>query len=434
MKILVKIPMIAGEEKVLALIDSGAGGNFIHSRVVNQKKLSTTTLVVPLQAYNVDGTPNSNGIISEVFDTEVDFGDHTEEVRFYVSGLGKQDLILGYPWLKMSSPTIDWSIPSVSWPSLSVNSNEVEISPEIDEVEDFVEEELSVEINSKNSTSQILAWKSEEDVEKKKLPKEQLVPSEYHDFLHLFDKKTSERFPKSTVYDHKIELKEGFIPKTTKLYPLTVKEDEVAKRFVEDNLRKGYIRPSESPMTSGFFFVGKKEAGELRPCQDYKYLNDWTIKNRYPLPLVTDLMDKLKDAKYFTKLDVRAGYNNVRIREGDEWKAAFKTKYGSFEPLVMFFGMTNSPATFQHMMDTIFQPYIDMGWLIDYIDDLLIFARTKEELAERTRLVLKKIEENDLYLKPEKAEFCVQQLVYLGIIIEPRKISMDPAKLDRIRQ
>ena len=144
-------------------------------------------------------------------------------------------------------------------------------------------------------------------------------------------------------------------------------------------------------------------------------------------------MDKLKDAKYFTKLDVRAGYNNVQIREGNEWKAAFKTKYGSFEPLVMFFGMTNLLATFQHMMDMIFQPYIDLGWLIDYIDNLLIFACTKEELAEYTRLVLKKIEENDLYLKLEKAEFCIQWLVYLRMIIEPEKISMDPVKLEEIK-
>ena len=135
-------------------------------------------------------------------------------------------------------------------------------------------------------------------------------------------------------------------------------------------------------MTLGFFFVGKKEAGELCPCQDYKYLNDWMIKNCYPLPLITDLIDKLKDTKYFTKLDVRAGYNNVWIREDDEWKAMFKTKYRSFEPLVMLFGITNSLVTFQHIMDTILQPFIDLGWLIDYIDDLLIFACTKKELAE----------------------------------------------------
>ena len=107
-------------------------------------------------------------------------------------------------------------------------------------------------------------------------------------------------------------------------------------------------------MMSGFFFVRKKEAGELLPCQNYKYLNNWMIKNHYLLSLIADLLDKLKDTKYFIKLDVRAGYNNVQIREGDEWKVAFKTKYSSFKPLIMFFRMTNSPATFQHVMDTIF--------------------------------------------------------------------------------
>ena len=106
-------------------------------------------------------------------------------------------------------------------------------------------------------------------------------------------------------------------------------------------------------MASPFFFISKKD-GKLRPCQDYRYLNDWTIKNAYPLPLISELFDKLKDAVWFTKLDIRWGYNNIRIRAGDEWKGAFKTNRRLFEPTVMFFGMCNSPATFQSMMDNIF--------------------------------------------------------------------------------
>jgi hypothetical protein len=105
-------------------------------------------------------------------------------------------------------------------------------------------------------------------------------------------------------------------------------------KFLKDNSDKGYIRPSQSPMATPFFFVKKKD-GKLRPCQDYRYLNDWTIKNAYPLPLISELTDKIKDAKYFTKLDVRWGYNNIRIRDGDQWKAAFKTNRGLFEPTVM---------------------------------------------------------------------------------------------------
>src|SRR5271154_1206394 len=134
-------------------------------------------------------------------------------------------------------------------------------------------------------------------------------------------------------------------------------------------------------MASPFFFVGKKDAG-LRPCQDYCKLNEGTIKNAYPLPLISELTDKLRGARYFTKLDLRSGYNNVRIKDGDQWKAAFKTTRGLFEPTIMFFGLCNSPATFQSMMDEIFRDEINEGWIIIYMDDMFIF--TKELQDNRT--------------------------------------------------
>ena len=137
-------------------------------------------------------------------------------------------------------------------------------------------------------------------------------------------------------------------------------------------------------MASPFFFVTKKD-GKLRPFQDYHYLNDWTIKNAYLLPLISEIMDKLKGAKYFTKFDVCWGYNNVRIRKGDEWKAAFKTNKGLFEPTVMFFGMCNSPATFQVMMDETFTDLIEEGVIIVYMDDILIFAEDKPTLEQTTK-------------------------------------------------
>jgi hypothetical protein len=200
----------------------------------------------------------------------------------------------------------------------------------------------------------------EENSKKQDKTDEQLVLAEYHEYLDIFSEEKAHRFPESRPWDHKIKMKEGFEPKSFK--NLTQAEQLELDKFLKENLEKGYIQPSQSPMASPFFFVSKKD-GKLRPCQDYRYLNDWTVKNSYPLPLILEIMDKLKGAKYFTKLDVRWGYNNVRIRKGDEWKAAFKTNKGLFEPTVMFFGMCNSPATFQAMMD-----------------DILIFADTKEEL------------------------------------------------------
>jgi len=136
-------------------------------------------------------------------------------------------------------------------------------------------------------------------------------------------------------------------------------------------------------MASPVFFIKKKD-GVLRLVQDYRTLNAMTVKNKYPLPLIPELIAKLQGAKYFTKLDVRWGFNNVRMKEGDEWKAAFRTNRGLFEPLVMFFGLTNSPATFQTMMDNIFEELITEGVIIVYLDDILIFTETIEEHQEVT--------------------------------------------------
>ena len=140
-------------------------------------------------------------------------------------------------------------------------------------------------------------------------------------------------------------------------------------------------------MASPFFFVKKKD-GKLQPCQDYQYLNDWTIKNAYPLPLISELMDKIKDAKFFTKLNVQWEYNNVRIKEGDQWKAAFKMNKGLFKPTVMFFWMCNSPATFQAMMDSIFQDLADTCIVIIYMDDIFLFAKDLHTLEANMKKVL----------------------------------------------
>jgi hypothetical protein len=179
--------------------------------------------------------------------------------------------------------------------------------------------------------------------------------------------------------------------------------------------------------------VEKKDAKKLRPCQDYRYLNEFTKPNAYPLPLISDLMIMLKGSKFFTKLDIRWGYNNVRIKEGDEWKAAFITNKGLFELTVMFFGLRNSPATFQAMMDDYFRDMIDEGWIAIYMDDILIHAKTKEDLEKRTKWVLERLKEHDLYLKPEKCKFERTEVEFLGTIISENTIRMDPIKLAGIR-
>ena len=237
------------------------------------------------------------------------------------------------------------------------------------------------------------------------VPLEKLIPLHVHDFLKVFDEKASERFPESKKWDHAIDLDESFTPQNSKTYQLSPEEDRELEKFLNENLRKGYIRPSKSPQTSPFFFVPKPDATGLRPCQDYRNLNSHTIKNNYPLPLISELIDKLRGSKIFTKLDLRWGYNNLRIKEGDEWKAAFKTNRGSFEPTVMFFGLTNSPASFQTMMNEILKDLIDEGHVVVYMDDILIFTEDLESHHRITKEVLRLLEANDLFLKPQKCSF-----------------------------
>ena len=149
-------------------------------------------------------------------------------------------------------------------------------------------------------------------------------------------------------------------------------------KFIKEHLRSGRICPSKSPIASPFFFVKKKD-GSLCPVQDYRKLNDIMIKNRYPLPLISEVVHKLRGAWVFTKLDMRWGYNNIHIWEGDEWKAAFTTNRGLFKPLIMFFGLTNLPATFQTIMNALFHDLISRGVVIVYMDDILIFTKTLHE-------------------------------------------------------
>src|SRR6202789_1296150 len=159
------------------------------------------------------------------------------------------------------------------------------------------------------------------------------------------------------------------------LSPVEQKELDI---FLRENLDSGRIRPSKSPVASPVFFVKKKD-GTLRLVQDYRALNASTVKNKSPLPLISELIEKLRGAHYFTKLDVRWGFNNLRMKEGDEWKPAFRTNRGLFEPLVMFFGLTNSPATFQTMMNDIFHDLIAEGVVCVYLDGILIFTETVEQ-------------------------------------------------------
>jgi len=209
--------------------------------------------------------------------------------------------------------------------------------------------------------------------------------------------------PVQKAWDHAIELKERFIPKKEKVYSLSREEREEVQAFIEDQLQKGYIRPSKSPQMSPVYFVAKKDS-KRRMIQDYRHVNQWTVKNGYLLPLIVDILDEVGKRKVFMKLDLRWSYNNVRIKEGDEWKAVFTIHIGVYEPIVMYFGLTNSPTTFQTMMNNLFQDLINQGDMATFIDDILVAMDTEKEHDELVDKVLRRLEENDLFVKLEKCK------------------------------
>jgi Reverse transcriptase (RNA-dependent DNA polymerase) len=264
-------------------------------------------------------------------------------------------------------------------------------------------------------------------------PWDQIVPPHYHMHQKVFSKEVAQCFPDTRPWDHAIDLKPD-APDTLdcKVYPLGPGEQEVLQKFLKEHLDKGYICPSKSPYASPFFFIKKKDR-KLHLVQDYRKLNALTICNRYPLPLIPELIDRIRGHSLFTKLDIWWDYNNIRIRDGDQWKAAFKTNQGLFEPMVMFFGLTNLPAMFQTMMNHIFRDLIDEGYVTVYMDDILIHTPNDPSLHQNiVHCVLKILSEHHLYLKLEKCQFKATTIEYLGVVVEGNQLRMDPAKVTGI--
>lgn len=196
---------------------------------------------------------------------------------------------------------------------------------------------------------------------------------------------------------------------------------EAMEKYIKDSLAAGIIRPSSSPLGAGFFFVAKKDK-TLRPCIDFRGLNNITVKNKYPLPLLTSAFEPLQGATIFTKLDLRNAYHLVRIRDGDEWKTGFNTPLGHFEYLVMPFGLTNAPAVFQALVNDVLRDFLNR-FVFVYLDDILIFS--KSEHISHVRQVLQRLRENKLFAKAEKCEFHSSSVSFLGYVIESGQVKSE---------
>jgi len=265
----------------------------------------------PLIVTNVDSSNNSGERITHKVECNVYYRGHQERMKFDVYNLGRMEVILGMPWLAEHNPEIDWE------------KGEVKIT-------------------------RCPPWCGKNNRSKEARERQEKV-------MRRETRKVEEKKAISWVADKKEDWG---------------REEEMQK-FVDEHLKKGYIRPSKSQQTSPVFFVGKKDGGKCM-VMDYCKLNRQTVKNNYLLPLITELVDNMGSKQVFTKMDLWWGYNNMRVKEGDKWKVAFTTHVGSFEHIVMFFGMTNLPATFQAMMNKILRDMINEGKVVAFVDDVLV--------------------------------------------------------------
>ncbi len=319
----VRLQWAAGGYDGSALLDSGAEGSFIDRNLVHQLRMSTTSLrhKIPVSALN--GQSLSDITHSTLPVTLITSGNHTETMTFYVTDSPLAPVVLGHPWLVQHNPRVNWGHNSVSmWSERCHASCLVSACSPVSCV--------SLQDEAVNLSN---------------------VPEEYLDLKEVFSKSRAASLPPHRPYDCAIDLVPGMSPPKGRLYSLSVPEREAMEKYISDSLAAGLIRPSSSPAGAGFFFVGKKD-GSLRPCIDYRGLNNITVKNTYPLPLMSSAFERLQGASIFSKLDLRNAYHLVRIREGDEWKTAFNTPRGHFEYLVMPFGLSNSPRFSRHSLMT----------------------------------------------------------------------------------
>ncbi|KAJ6811857.1 uncharacterized protein M6B38_151055 [Iris pallida] len=277
-----------------------------------------------------------------------------------------------------------------------------------------------------------------EELEKFELPVQAMLQESVEQSFPRIVEEFKDVFPEELLGlppDRAVEFSIDLIPRAApiakKIYPINKEELAELNKQIKELLAKGFIQPSASPWGAPVLFVKKKDS-TLRLVIDYRTLNEVTIKNKYPLPRIDQLFDQLGEARVFSKIDLRSGYHQVKVKKEDVPKTAFRTRYGHYEFLVMPFGLTNVPAIFMDLMNRVFYQYLDK-FVIVFIDDIFIYSKNEEEHEKHLRIVLQTLREEQLYVKLSKCEFWLDQIPFLGHIISEEGISVDPKEVDAVK-
>jgi hypothetical protein len=416
---------VKSSSQIEALLDPGSQLNLISALLAKEQDLN----IEPMPKLLAEGPDGASLPIYGTTTADVTITDsrgrvQTHRVPFVVTDLKRYQMYLGLPWIDSSNPKLNYATRRMLFRGVKEKDSGPYTKIAIEDAKTF---DCSMRDPRVDVYACIVNFVGADPAMEAKVAQ---LPPQYAEYADVGSEEDARIAPEHSSNDLAINLVPDSQPPHLPLYNLSAMELEILRKYLSEYMARGWIRRSKSSAGAPILFVKKKD-GSLRLCVDYRGLNKITIKNRHPLPLITESLERLAAAKYYTKLDVREAYHRIRIREGDEWKTAFRTRYGHFEYMVMPFGLTNAPAQFQAYINETLAGLVDVTCIV-YLDDILIFSDTEEEHEHHVKEVLQRLREAKLYVKLSKCEWHTQRTEYLGYIVEPRGISVDPERVKTI--
>jgi len=417
------------------LIDGGAEGNVISSSFQKKNSIPLHSCS-PIPIVLPDGTFS---ITNHYASIQLERDTYSDTINTLLYPLKKYDLILGKPWLTNVNPNIDWRTNNLHF---AHNGNDVRWS-----CRGFTPSSVTAKsrgllmshmhfhtLAAQPGSEVFLALVKTSNSSEKTIPDlpPEIQPIVYNEFPDVFPDTLPAGLPPDRGDAMKIETDPNADPPFRPVIRLSIAELDELRKQLDDLLAKGFIKPSTSPYGAPVLFVKKKD-GSLRMCVDYRGLNRITRKNRHPLPRIDELIDRFRGARYFTKLDLLSGYHQQRIFDAHTHKTAFRCRYGHYEFNVVPFGLTNAPASFSNMMFKVLDPVLDK-WVVVYLDDILIYSKTKQEHLAHVRSVLTLLRKNGLYAKLSKCSFMQEETEFLGHVISKDGIHTNAGLVKAIRE
>jgi hypothetical protein len=419
----IRLRAMVGNQVMILLVDSGSTHTFVNKRFATRAGcIISSAPRVPVKVANGQVLLSEEQVLGLTWWSQ----GSTFSTDMRILDIGAYDAILGVDWLKhCGKMTCDWDKKYISFwhQGAEITLNGI-VTPPTTELS-----ELSID--------QLHKWLAGNDVWAMAVLDTVTSPSDgvpeaispdiqtiLQEFVDVFSE--PRELPPQHALDHAITLEAQASPMNSRPYRYSPLQKDEIERQVTEMLNSGVISTSMIPFASPVLLVQKKD-GTWHFCVDYRKLNSLTIKNKFPLPVVDELLDELAGTKFFSKLDLRAGYHQIRMRPEDEEKTAFKTHHGHFQFRVMPFGLTNAPATFQCIMNSVFAPFL-RKFVIVFLDDILIYSASWADHLQHLRLVLDKLRESQFYAKQSKCSFGQSSIQYLGHIISDQGVATDPEK------